>query len=113
MIDKQLYHMHQTPNAVMHTLAAPSTGTEELAVWTVEMQAGSAGPEHTADHEQVWVMLRGRLAVNGVEQGETFVIAAGEPRRITAPEAATALVAGRGGASVTTADGPRPLPWAA
>src|SRR3954454_12525121 len=98
MIDKQLYHMHRTPNAVMHTLAAPSLGSEDLAVWTVEMDPGAAGPPHSADHEQVWVVLDGRLAVNGEEQGATFVIPAGRERQISAPERASALVASRGGA---------------
>lgn len=115
MIDKQLYQMHTTPNAVMHTLAAPSTGASDLAVWTVEMRAGQAGPAHRAEHEQVWVVLAGRLAVNGTEvaEGETLVIAAGDERRIAAPEDVRALVASRGGGTVTTAEGTRPLPWAA
>ena len=54
MFDKDLYQITETPNAVMRTLAAPSTGAAELAVWTVEMRAGQAGPPHTADREQVW-----------------------------------------------------------
>lgn len=115
MIDKQLYQMHETPNAVMHTLAAPSTGASDLAVWTVEMRAGQAGPVHRAEHEQVWVVLDGRLAVNGSAHaaGETVVIGAGEERRITALEDVRALVASRGGGTVTTAAGTHPLPWAA
>ncbi|RKQ93592.1 auxin binding protein [Solirubrobacter pauli] len=115
MIDKQLYQMHETPNAVMHTLAAPSTGASELAVWTVEMTAGQSGPLHRAEHEQVWVVLEGTLAVNEVEHGAgaTVVVAAGEERQIVAVEDARALVASRGGGTVTTAQGTRPLPWAA
>lgn len=114
-IDKQLYQMHATPNAVMHTLAAPSTGTTDLAVWTVEMRAGQSGPVHRAEHEQVWVVLDGALAVNGTEHraGETIVIAARDERQITAPEDVHALVASHGGGTVLTAEGSRPLPWAA
>ena len=79
MIDKQLDHIFETPNAVMRTLAAPSLGSSDLAVWTVEMRAGQAGPLHRAEHEQVWVVLEGRLAVNDTDyaSGETVVIAAG------------------------------------
>ena len=77
MIDKQLYQMHETPNAVMHTLAAPSTGTSDLAVWTVEMRAGQQGPLHTADQEQVWVILEGTLAINGEPVTGTATIAGG------------------------------------
>ena len=114
MIDKQPYHMYETPNAVMHTLAAPSTGTAELAVWTVEMHPGQAGPLHTADPEQVWVVLEGALTINGTEQIGTAVIPAHTERRIEAAQAARALVCSRGGATVTTPDGgTRPLPWAA
>ena len=115
MIDKELYHTFETPNAVMCTLAAPSLGTADLAVWTVEMRAGQAGPLHTADQEQVWVMLAGTLAINGVEhpEGSTAVIAAGRERQIEARTAARALVASRGNATVVTAEGARPLPWAA
>ena len=114
MIDKQLDHIFETPNAVMRTLASPSLGASDLAVWTVEMRAGQAGPLHRAEHEQVWVVLDGRLAVNDTEytSGETVVIPAGEERRITAPESFRALVASRGGGTVTTAEGIRPLPWA-
>jgi quercetin dioxygenase-like cupin family protein len=113
MIDKQLYQMHETPNAVMHTLAAPSTGTAELALWTVEMRAGQAGPVHTADREQVWVVLDGTLAVNGEAQTGAVVIAAGAERRIEARTDVRALVASRAPVRVTTAAGERPLPWAA
>jgi len=115
MIDKELYQKHETPNAVMHTLAAPSTGASELAVWTVEMTAGQAGPVHRAEHEQVWVVLEGALAVNGVEHatGSTIVVGADESRQISAPVDVVALVASRGGGTVATAEGTRPLPWAA
>lgn len=107
--------MHATPNAVMHTLAAPSTGTSDLAVWTVEMRAGQAGPAHSAEHEQVWVVLSGRLAIDGVEyvEGETAVLAAGSRRQVTAPDDVHALVASRAGGAVTTEAGTRSLPWAA
>lgn len=113
MIDKQLYQMRETPNAVMHTLAAPSTGTAGLAVWTVEMRAGQAGPLHTADQEQVWVVLEGTLAINGDPQTGTAVIPAGAERRIEARTDARALVASRAPVTVATAEGERPLPWAA
>ena len=113
--DKQLYQMHETPNAVMHTLAAPSTGAADLAVWTVSMRAGQAGPVHRAEHEQVWVVLEGALTVNGVSRGagETIAVPAGEERQVTAQRDMRALVASRGGGSVTTDAGTRPLPWAA
>ena len=113
MIDKQLYQMHETPNAVMHTLAAPSTGTTDLAVWTVEMRAGQQGPLHTADQEQVWVILEGTLAINGEPVTGTATIPADAERRIEAATDARALVASRAPITVATGEGARPLPWAA
>ncbi|MDA0183612.1 hypothetical protein OJ997_25105 [Solirubrobacter phytolaccae] len=115
MIDKEIYQKHETPNAVMHTLAAPSTGATELAVWTVEMRAGQAGPVHRAEHEQVWVVLDGRLAISGSEYaaGSTIVVGADEPRQVSAVTDVAALVASRGGSTVATSEGTRPLPWAA
>jgi quercetin dioxygenase-like cupin family protein len=113
MIDKQPYQMHRTPNAIMHTLAAPSTGTSELAVWTVEMRAGQQGPLHTADQEQVWVILGGSLAINGTTHTGTTTIPAGVERRIEAIEDTHALVASRAPVTVATGEGARPLPWAA
>jgi quercetin dioxygenase-like cupin family protein len=112
MIDKQLYQMHETPNAVMHTLAAPSTGTSDLAVWTVEMREGQAGPRHTADREQVWVIVEGVLEINGAEHTGTVALEAGTPRRIVARTDARALVCSRAPVTVGTAEGTRPLPWA-
>jgi quercetin dioxygenase-like cupin family protein len=109
---------HETPNAVMRTLAAPSLGAAELAVWEVVMRAGAAGPEHVADREQVWTVLEGELQVSAGDDvvaraGDTVRLAAGAPRRIAAPVDVRALVASPAGVSVTTAEGgTRPLPWA-
>ena len=114
MIDKELYHTFETPNAVMCTLAAPSLGTADLAVWTVEMRAGQAGPLHTADQEQVWVMLAGALAINGVEHPEA---ARPSSRRARTPDRGAG-----GGARARRQPRQRdrrhrrrcaPLPWAA
>jgi quercetin dioxygenase-like cupin family protein len=110
---------HATPNAVMRTLAAPSLGAVDLAVWEVVMSAGAAGPEHVADREQVWTVLTGMLqvsvdgGVHHVAEGDALRIAAGAARRISAPAGARALVASPAGVSVTTPEGgTRPLPWA-
>lgn len=95
----------ETPAAVMTTLASPSLGaTEVLSVWRVEMAAGSSGPTHRIDSEQVWTVLSGAarvLAVDGevaVEAGDTVVLPAGLDRTIVADASFVALVAGRGDA---------------
>ncbi len=109
---------HETPNARMRTLAAPSLGTRELSVWEVTMAAGQAGPEHSVDHEQVWVLLEGALRVelDGRElrgrAGDTLVLGAGAARRVQAEGALRAVVASPAAPLVTTAgQGTRALPW--
>ena len=114
MIDKQLYQMHQTPNAVMHTLAAPSTGTSDLAVWTVEMRAGQTGP---AAHRRSGAGVgdpRGHAARSTASRSRVrATIPAGAERRIEARTDARALVASRAPITVATGDGDAPAPLGA
>jgi quercetin dioxygenase-like cupin family protein len=111
---------HETPNAVMRTLAAPSVGSTELSVWEVVMRAGQAGPAHAVDREQVWTVLEGDLVVAvagdsyAVGPGDTVRLAAGAMRRIAAASDVRAIVASPAAPIVTTPEGEaRPLPWAA
>ena len=113
--------VHETPNAVMRTLAAPSVGAIELAVWEVAMTDGQAGPTHSVDHEQVWVVLHGALSVHlgdettlQVGPGDAAILPAGDERRIVAGGNVRALVSSMAAPSVHTQDGGRrALPWAA
>jgi quercetin dioxygenase-like cupin family protein len=80
----------ETPNAVMTTLASPTQGNSGQAVWRVEMAAGHAGPLHGIDAEQVWTVLAGGASIEAgaddvtLESGDTIVLPADVPRRITA-----------------------------
>jgi quercetin dioxygenase-like cupin family protein len=80
----------ETPNAVLTTLASPTQGNSNQAVWRVEMTAGHAGPLHGIDAEQVWTVLAGGANVEvGADQanvgtGDTIVLPADVSRRITA-----------------------------
>jgi quercetin dioxygenase-like cupin family protein len=112
--------VEETPNAVMTTFAAPSLGSAELAAWEVRVRPGQQGPEHTADREQVWVVLDGAVhaTVDGqalvAGPGDTLVIPSAAARAIAAPDGLRAFVAAGAGSSVSTqAGGTRPLPWAA
>ncbi|NDU74406.1 cupin domain-containing protein [Actinomadura sp. DSM 109109] len=95
----------ETPNGVMTTAATPTQGgTEGLAVWRVEGTAGRTGPRHAFDTEQVWTFLDGAATVDldGREleagAGDTVVLPAGAPRRITAGAGGfTAVVAAHAG----------------
>jgi quercetin dioxygenase-like cupin family protein len=79
----------ETPNAVMTTLASPSQGGAATSVWRVDMHAGQAGPLHAIDADQVWTVLSGDARVRlgedefVVAEGDTMVLPANAPRRVT------------------------------
>lgn len=103
----------ETPNAVMTTLASPTQGGAEIAVWRVEMAPGAAGPEHVFHVEQVWTVLDGAatFTIDGearaVAAGDTVVVRGGAVRRIQADAEAGLVVvaAGAPGARAFLADG--------
>ncbi|MGW7056182.1 VOC family protein [Streptomyces sp. NPDC054887] len=109
-----------SPNATMSGLAAPSRGSAELSTWTVAMEAGATGPEHSISREQVWTVTAGVLEVTcgdrteKVRVGQSLILPPALVRRIHAPERAEAHVSMRfdGVASVPGAVGTRELPWA-
>lgn len=87
----------------MTTLASPTLGpTDGLSLWQVEMAAGSTGPRHVFDSEQLWTVREGRIVVEvgghscTLEQGDTLVLAAGVERQIHATTDALILVCGHG-----------------
>ena len=111
---------HETPNAVMRTLAAPSLGTSDLSVWEVVMRAGQCGPRHHVDREQVWTLVSGELRVAVGDEavvlrvGDTLRVPPDAPRQVAATADARAVVASPAAPNATAPDGTsRPLPWAA
>ncbi|MCX5398974.1 cupin domain-containing protein [Streptomyces sp. NBC_00102] len=110
-----------TPAASAFALAGPSQGSTELSTWRVEFGAGSAGPVHSIDREQVWMPLSGVLGVEvdgvtgRVAAGQALVLPADVVRQLTALEGPmVALVAmAAGGTAARPGDDTRiPLPWA-
>lgn len=102
---------HETPNAVMTTLASPTLGAAGLVLWRVEMAVGAAGPLHDADVEQVWSVLAGAAdlhvagEVHEVGPGDTVVVPAGAARRVLAgPAGMVAVVAAPPGTVVYRLD---------
>ena len=119
LIDLRSAPRHETPNAVMRTLASPSLGSTELAVWHVSMEAGQEGPEHKVNREQVWIVLEGHLDVevagesSCLKEGAALRIPPEVVRRVSARSRTHALVASAAGCLVTPTGGDeRPLPWA-
>jgi quercetin dioxygenase-like cupin family protein len=84
----------ETPNAVMTTLASPTQGGARHSVWRVDMRPGQSGPLHAIDTEQVWTVLDGGATVeldgraHTVGPGDTLVMPADAPRRVSADGAA-------------------------
>ncbi|MFJ7420552.1 cupin domain-containing protein [Streptomyces uncialis] len=103
----------ETPNAVMTTLASPTQGGTQLALWRVDMRPGAAGPLHVFDVEQVWTVVRGGASVElGVEQlvvvpGDTVLMPPAVPRRVSADPVLGfgAIVAASPGAHASAPDG--------
>ncbi|MEV4537674.1 cupin domain-containing protein [Asanoa sp. NPDC049518] len=112
---------HETPAGVTTTLASPTVGGASRPVWRVEMAAGSAGPVHTIDTEQIWTVLSGGASVRldgtdvRLDEGDTLVLAADVERQVTADAEGglTAIVTSAAG-SMATAGGKRVQPpWTA
>jgi quercetin dioxygenase-like cupin family protein len=87
-----------TPAAVMTTLASPQQGGAAHPIWRVDAPAGTPGPMHAIDAEQVWTILDGAVTVQVAEDtatlaaGDTIVIPADQPRRLTPGELGFAAV---------------------
>jgi quercetin dioxygenase-like cupin family protein len=111
----------ETPAATMRTYVSPTTPVPApVAVWRTEMAAGSAGPVHRVDADQVLVVLEGTLVAElqghreDVPAGDCLLLPAGVERRLTAGDAGVVtLTTSRPGAMAHagTAE-PVPVPWA-
>jgi len=105
----------------MRSLAASTSGSGELAVWSVEAPAGASGPPHTMSHEEVFVVCSGRLvATVGDEEfeigpGDALVVPPGREFAMSNPfdEPAEAVACTRLGMTATLNGQLMAPPWAA
>jgi quercetin dioxygenase-like cupin family protein len=111
----------ETPAATMRTYASPSTAVpSSLAVWRTEMAAGTAGPLHVVDVDQVVVVVAGQLHadVDGREliipAGDSALLPAGVERRLAAgaEDLVTVSASQPGGTARIGAGDPVAVPWA-
>jgi quercetin dioxygenase-like cupin family protein len=112
-----------TAAATMRTLASPSTSPAmDVAVWRTDLPAGSTGPRHRIDGDQLVTVLSGALevliddAAYQVGPGDAILLPGGATRVIAAAgeEPASTLTVGNPNALATVADGqPVPVPWTA
>jgi quercetin dioxygenase-like cupin family protein len=107
----------ETPAGVMTTLASPSLGNAQTAVWRVEMRPGAAGPVHVIDVEQIWTVVSGGVSVVVGDDtmtagtGDTVILPGDATRQVTAgPQGLTAIVAAPADAHAVTPDGTRVVP---
>lgn len=110
-----------TPAAATETLASPTVGgTISTSLWRVRMVAGSTGPRHTIDSEQIWTVLSGRatvrddVAVVTVTTGDTVVMSGGSERTVSALDDCEFLVCGSPTALASVPDSdsaPVSPPW--
>ncbi|MFF4988686.1 cupin domain-containing protein [Streptosporangium saharense] len=103
------------------SLAVPSRGSSELAVWAFDMNPGASGPEHTVDREEVFVVTSGRVVavLGGVEhvagEGDALIVSPNTPfalRNASQTERATGTVCTSAG--ITASLGGKTIlpPWA-
>jgi quercetin dioxygenase-like cupin family protein len=88
----------ETPAGVMTTLASPSQGGAAQPIWRVDMQPARSGPLHGIDVEQIWTVLDGSVTVEvaggevEIQAGDTVVLPADVPRRLTSGESGLAAI---------------------
>jgi quercetin dioxygenase-like cupin family protein len=49
------------PGITFTSLATPSLGTTELAVWWIRSEPGAGGQAHTLDREEIFTVVRGEV----------------------------------------------------
>jgi quercetin dioxygenase-like cupin family protein len=112
---------HELPGARFTTLATPSRGCTETAVWTVEILPGADAVPHEVTREEIFVALAGEgLATlagdeHRLREGDALVVPAGVEFSIAAagPASFRALVCFPvGGQAVMAGGEPFTPPWA-
>lgn len=115
-------------DAVVHTMhgarftsfVAPSSGSEQLCAWRLDLPAGTTGVAHVVTHEEVLLLLAGELHAviddrpSAASVGDVLRVPAGSTLRIdTTDQAAAAWVVTCVGLEAVVADGSRVAPpWA-
>ena len=80
-----------TPGASFTGYAAPSRGSSQMSMWTVELEPGSSGGLHQMDCEEVFLGLEGSAVAvvdgeeHALEAGDCLILPAGTPFRLTVP----------------------------
>lgn len=65
---------HERGGFVFRPLAVPSTGTKEIALWTLDVPEGGDGQPHSVSKEEVFYVLSGSVTILGDTAGPGDVI---------------------------------------
>lgn len=86
--DAPIFHL---PGVRFTTLASPSRGARDNAVWEVTVEPGTAGAPHRLTREETFVALEGQAAVEldgqplALAAGSALVVAAGQTLALSNP----------------------------
>ncbi len=113
-------HAFSTHGSTFESVVRTEQGSRELCAWRLRVPPASIGVPHKPSHEEVLLVLAGRLDVeiDGVadyaEAGDVVLVPALAELRVSGgPDGATAWVTTTAGLTATTADGdPLAPPWA-
>lgn len=83
---------------VFRSLAVPSRGSSEIALWTVDVPADTVGQTHQADREEVFYVLEGTITIQDKQAGPGDVV-------VVPPHTDLALVGGPARLVVATSVG--------
>ncbi|HUQ59604.1 cupin domain-containing protein [Lentzea sp.] len=88
------------------SLAVPSRGSTEIALWTVDVPEGGDGTPHRASKEEVFYVLSGSVTIQGqtASAGDAIVVPPGTELSLTGGPARV-LVATSVGIEAVLADG--------
>src|SRR5262245_26935926 len=102
----------ELPGVRFTSLAAPRLGSAQICLWQLNVDAGLDTPQaHTLDHDEVFVVVEGRVRLTPdgaeLEAGDAAVIPAGSPIRLANAGDGPAVlhVAIQAGFFATMADG--------
>ena len=101
-------------------LASPSRGSSEIATWRLSLAPGSASPEHTLTHEEVFVALSGEAVASldgvrhAVRPGDALVVSPDTPFVLAneGNEPFEAVACMRCGGLARVGGEAQPVPWA-
>jgi quercetin dioxygenase-like cupin family protein len=104
----------------IRSLIAPSQGSKELAMWTIEAQPGATTPPHSLSREEVFLLQRGTLQASvgdtshELSSGDALAVPPGVEFKLHngGQEPAVLVACSSAGLQATVGGESFPPPWA-